>query len=291
VGGLTIGAGSVWVANMNPRTVTRIDPETNAIVATISLGEPDYFWGPTRLAFGHGSVWALDAMSSSVVRIDPQSNRITTTIPLGSPTQVSTGPLGLVVTSDAAWVANTWGTTEAPNGSVVRIDPQTNRIVARIALGSAPSDSGPVGVAASDDAVWASVPSTRSVVRIDPRTGSAVAEVPALACAHGQLAADESSLWVADCTSIRRIDLRTNVLTLTVPMPRATGAGVLGVAVGLGSVWVQAGPLVRIDPASGTVMSVLPLEPVVNDCAYSIAFGFDSVWVRQHDRVVRIRPG
>lgn len=275
---------------MNPRTVTRIDPETNAIIATIALGEPDFLWGPTRLAFGHGSVWALDALSSSVVRIDPLTNRIATTIPLGSPTQVSTGPLGLVVTSDATWVANTWGTTEAPNGSVVRIDPQTNRIVARIALGSAPSDSGPVGVAASDDAVWASVPSTRSIVRIDPTTGSAVAEVPKLACAHGQLAADGSSLWVADCTSIRRIDIRTNALTLTVPMPRATGVGVLGVAVGLGSVWVQAGPLVRIDPANGTVMSVLPLEPVVNDCAYSIAFGFDSVWVRQHDRVVRIRP-
>ena len=290
VGGLAIGAGSVWVANMSPRTVTRIDPETNAVVATIPLGEPDFLWGPTRLAFGHGSVWALDGLTSSVMRIDPEANRVSTTIPLGSPTQFSSGPLGLVVTSDAVWVANTWGTSEAPDGSVVRIDPRTDRVVARIGLGASPSDGGPTAITASDDAVWIAVPSTRSIVRVDPATGSAVAEVLKLTCARGQLAVDGSSVWVADCKSVRRIDSRTNALAGTILMPRATGMGVVGIAVGLGSVWAQAGPLVRIDPASGAVTGVLPLAEVLNDCAYSIAFGFDSVWVRQHDRVVRIKP-
>jgi len=290
VGGLAIGAGAVWVANMNPRTVTRIDPETNVVVATIPLGEPDFLWGPTRLAFGHGSLWATDGMSSSVFRIDPEANRVAATIPLGSPTQFSSGPLGIVVTSDAVWVANTWGTTEAPNGSVVRIDPQTETIVARLALGASPADSGPTAVTAGADAVWVGVPSTRSVVRVDPATSSIVAEVLRLTCAEGQLAVDGSNVWAADCTSVRRIDARTNALATTIPMPRATGAGVLGIAVGLGSVWVQAGTLVRIDPASGAAIGVLPLKPVWNDCGYGIAFGFDSVWVRQHDRVVRIRP-
>jgi len=41
---------------------------------------------------------------------------------------------------------------------------------------------------------------------------------------------------------------------------------------------------------SGAVNGVLPLAEVINDCAYGIVFGFDSVWVRQHDRVVRIQP-
>lgn len=290
VGGLVIGGGAVWVANMNPRTVTRIDPATNAVVATIALGEPDFLWGPTRLAFGHGSVWATDGMSSSVVRIDPEANRVTTTIPLGSPTQFSTGPLGIVVTPDAVWVTNTWGTTEAPNGSVVRIDPRTDRIVARLALGADPEAFGPRSVTADSNTVWVSVPSTTSVVRVDPATSSIVAEVAGLTCAQGQLAADDSSVWAADCTSVRRIDARQNTISATLPMPRATGQGVLGIAVGLGSVWVQAGALVRLDPASGAVTGVLPLPAVWNDCAYSIAFGFESVWVRQHDRVVRIRP-
>lgn len=194
------------------------------------------------------------------------------------------------MTLDAVWVANTWGTTEAPNGSVVRIDPQTDRIVARLALGASPEDLGPRAVTAGPNAVWVGVPSTTSVVRVDPATSSIVAEVPGLTCAQGQLAVDDSSLRAADCTSVRRIDARGNTIARTVQMPRATGQGVLGIAVGLGSVWVQAGSLVRLDPASGAVTGVLPLPAVWNDCAYSIAFGFDSVWVRQHDRVVRIRP-
>ncbi len=290
VGGIAVGGGAVWVANMNPRTVTRIDPATNAVAATIALGEPDYLWGPTRLAFAHGSLWALDGKSNSVLRIDPQANRVEASIPLGSPTQVSTGALGIVATSDAVWVANRWGTTEAPDGSVIRIDPQSNRIVARLALGSNPDGLGPTAITAGSSAIWVGVPSTRSIVRIDPATDSVVTEVPKLHCAGGQLAADESSVWVADCTSVRRIDIRTNAIAKTLPMPRATGAGVVGIAIGLGSIWAQVGPLVRIDPASGAVTGVVPLADVWNDCAYSIAFAFDSVWVRQHDRVVRIRP-
>ena len=290
VGGIAVGGGAVWVANMNPRTVTRIDPATNAVVATIPLGEPDYLWGPTRLAFAHDSLWALDGKSNSVLRIDPQASRVVASIPLGTPTQVSTGALGIVATSDAVWVANRWPTTEAPGGSVVRIDPQSNRIVARLALGSNPEGFGPTAITAGSSAIWVGVPSTRSIVRIDPATDSVATEVPKLHCAGGQLAADESSVWVADCTSVRRIDTGTNAVATTLPVPRATGMGVLGIAFGLGSIWAQAGPLVRIDPASGAVTGVLPLEDVLVDCAYSIAFGFDSVWVRQHERVVRIRP-
>jgi DNA-binding beta-propeller fold protein YncE len=290
VGGIAVGGGAVWVANMNPRTVTRIDPDTNAVVATIPLGEPDFLWGPTRLAFAHGSVWALDGKSSSVLRIDPQTNRVAASIPLGSPTQGSTASVGIVATSDAVWVANRWGTTETPDGSVVRIDPQSNKIVARLAVGSSPEDSGPTAITAGSGAIWVGVPSTRSVVRIDPATDSVVTEVAKLHCAEGQLAADESSVWVADCTSVHRIDARTNAIAKTISMPRASGRGVFGIAIGFGSVWAQAGRLVRIDPASGAVIGVLPLADVWNDCAYSIALGFDSLWVRQDDRVVRIRP-
>jgi virginiamycin B lyase len=289
VGGLVVGGGAVWVANMNPRTVTRIDPDTNTVVATIALGDPDYSWGPTRLAFGHGSLWALDGKSSSVLRIDPQANRVVASIPLGEATQGSAASVGIVATSDAVWVANRWGTTQTPDGSVVRIDPQSNRIVARVSLGASPEDGGPTGITAGSGAIWVGVPSTNSVFRIDPASDSVVAEVPKLKCAGGQLAADEPSVWVADCTAVHRIDTATNAIARTIPMPRATGQGALGIAVGFGSVWVQAGPLVRIDPASGAVLGVLPLQDVWNDCAYSIAFGFDSVWVRQHDRVVRIR--
>jgi hypothetical protein len=117
--------------------------------------------------------------------------------------------------------------------------------------------------------------------------------LPDLECAAGQLALaqDESSVWVADCTAVRRIDTETNTIAKTIPIPGATiEPGVQAVAIGFGSVWAQGGRLVRIDPASGALTGALPLTEAVVPCGYSIAFGFGSVWVRQVEQVIRIRP-
>lgn len=290
VGGIAVGGGAVWVANLNPLTITRIDPETNAVAATIPLGEPDFLFGPTRLAYGHGSLWVLEGKSSNVLRIDPETNLVSTTIPLGTPTQGSTAPLGIVVTPDAVWVANRWGSEDAPDGSVVRIDPTTNRIVATIGLGASPDHSGPTNLTVGSGGVWVGVPSAKSVVRIDPASDSVVATIPGFTCADGGLATDGSSVWVADCSTVRRIDAGSNTIAKTIPIPGATGSGVRAIALEFGSVWVQAGPLVRLDPASGAVVGVLPLGVGWIECEYSIAFGFGSVWVRQLDEVVRIQP-
>ena len=293
-GGIAVGAGAVWVANLISHTVTRIDPEQNRVVATIPVGEGalDVFHGPTFLGFGHGTVWVLDGTADCgcVHRIDPSTNRIVATIGLGTPTQLRVAPLGIAVQQDAVWVALRWGTEGAPTGSVVRIDPTTNEVVAVVPVGSNPEGGGPTGIAATASAVWVGVPSTRSVVRIDPATNSVVATTPGLTCAEGQITADESEVWVADCGVVRRIDARTNTITSTIPIKAATGAATLGIARGLGSVWAQAGPLVRIDPARAAIVGVSPLDPALVWGEYSIAIGFGSIWVRQIDSVVRIQP-
>jgi hypothetical protein len=129
-----------------------------------------------------------------------------------------------------------------------------------------------------------------SVVRIDPATNSVVATTPGLECAEGQLAADATSVWIADCTAARRLDPGSNALTRTITAAGATGSGVRGIGIGYGSVWIQAGPLIRVDPASGAVTGVLDLPPAYHICGYSVAFGFDSVWVRGVDEIYRIQP-
>jgi YVTN family beta-propeller protein len=50
--GIAIGAGSVWVTNDRAGTVTRIDPKTNSIVATIKVGG-----SPGWVAVTHDRVW------------------------------------------------------------------------------------------------------------------------------------------------------------------------------------------------------------------------------------------
>src|SRR5262245_51675012 len=48
------GEGSLWVANLDDRTVARVDPAADRVVRTISVGD-----APADLAAGAGSVWTL----------------------------------------------------------------------------------------------------------------------------------------------------------------------------------------------------------------------------------------
>ena len=293
-GGVAVGAGSVWVASTPAHTVTRIDPATNAIIATIPIGHGSFdpFHGPTRLAFGHGTMWVLDGTAdcSCVHRIDPATNTIVATVKLGSPTGFRIAPLGIALQSDAVWVAVREGTESALDGSVIRVDPASNTISSIVGAGSSPDFGGPTRIAAEQGSVWAGVPSQKSVVRVDPATNSVVATTPGLTCAEGDLATDEFGVWVADCDAVRMIDRTTDQVTKTVRIPGTTGIGVAGLAVGLGSIWAQAGALIRIDPTSGAILGTLPLDPSLVWGEYSVAVGFDSVWVRQTNRVVRIKP-
>jgi DNA-binding SARP family transcriptional activator/streptogramin lyase len=51
---VAVGAGSVWVANRQSRTVQRIDPATNRTIATIRLHNP-----PVAIAVGDGAIWVV----------------------------------------------------------------------------------------------------------------------------------------------------------------------------------------------------------------------------------------
>lgn len=291
-GGLAVGGGSVWVASTPAHTVTRIDPTTNAVVATVPIGGSDPFHGPTRLAFGHGTMWVLDGVAdcSCVHRIDPATNSIVATIKLGSPTGGRIAPLGIAVAQDAVWIAVRSGTEAAPDGSVVRVDPATNRVSAIIGAGSSPEFGGPTRIAADQGSVWAGVPSQKSVVRVDSASNTIAATTPGFTCAEGDLAADAFGVWVADCDAVRLIDRTTNQVTKTIRLSGATGMGVAGLAIGLGSVWAQGSSLVRIDPASGATVGTVPLDPSLVWSDYSVEVGFGSVWVRQVGSVLRIDP-
>ena len=51
---VAVGAGSVWVANRQTRTVQRIDPATNRTIATLRLHNP-----PVAISVGDGAVWVV----------------------------------------------------------------------------------------------------------------------------------------------------------------------------------------------------------------------------------------
>src|SRR4051794_32049238 len=66
------GYGSVWVANGPARTVTRIDPRTDAVIARIPVPDP-----ASVIAVGAHAVWLTSFPGNSLTRIDPRTDRAT----------------------------------------------------------------------------------------------------------------------------------------------------------------------------------------------------------------------
>jgi YVTN family beta-propeller protein len=63
--GLALGFGSLWVADLDSKTIVRVNPRTGRIVGRLRVGG-----NPVPLAVGFGSVWARDD-SGRVLRIRP----------------------------------------------------------------------------------------------------------------------------------------------------------------------------------------------------------------------------
>lgn len=143
--GVAAGAGSVWVANYNDSTVSRIDPVTHAVQQKIQVDS-------TPIAVGVGSVWVTNTFSGTVSRIDPDVNRVVQKITVGN------GPSGVAVGDGSVWVTN------SSDGTLSRIDPVSGVVVKTISLGGA------TDVAAGMGAVWVSEAPDGRVLRIDPQT-------------------------------------------------------------------------------------------------------------------------
>jgi YVTN family beta-propeller protein len=153
---LAVGGGSLWVANHDARTVTRIDQASGKVLADIPVPSE-----PHRVAYGAGAAWVGNWHDNSVSRIDPQSNRV-----VGSPIPIGSHHAGnLVVGAGGVWVTSDYRVDGAAEDVVVvRIDPQTNRAVETVAVGGHPID-----VAATKGAVWVSVANPGRLLRIAGR--------------------------------------------------------------------------------------------------------------------------
>ena len=153
---VAVGEGSLWVANHDARTITRIDLATNQVVTNITVPSE-----PHRVAYGEGAVWVANFHVNSVTRIDPQTNEIVgEPIPIGHPAGNMAAGLGSV------WVTSDYrGPVDAAPEDVVlvRIDPQTNQAVETIPLGGHPID-----VEIAGGAVWVSIQGPNKVLRINP---------------------------------------------------------------------------------------------------------------------------
>lgn len=280
---------AVWVANKWGKAVSRIDPDTRQVVATIRL-EPGAYQVPVpidpntgqvpakipksanvvTLAAGEGGVWVLSSDGGgvgtitdksgttswglgSVSRIDPKTNQELARIPIGS------NPALIAVGEGAVWVVN------SDDGSVSRIDPKTNQVVGTISIAAISENvnKAALSMAVGEGSIW--ITSARAntglveviVTRVSPKTNEVVATIPVARAMVGHVAVGEGAVWVA-CSSINSRSIMANSTRFD---PNINPAD-----------WLV-GSVVRIDPSTNNIVSTIPVP------GYGIAIADGSVWI------------
>ena len=169
---LTTGEGSIWMLTLH--AVTRIDPQRNRADRPVRLQH-----STVAFAVGAGALWVADYDDPVLRKLDPRTGR-----ELASISGIGLHAEAMVATKSAIWVAsigpwrqNSHGEIKPVGpGSVARVDPRNNRVVARIPVGR-----GPGAIATGHGAVW--VANSRglrpefSVTRIDTASNRVTATI------------------------------------------------------------------------------------------------------------------
>jgi len=177
---LAAGGDAIWVLSDRKGMLSRVDPATNRIAATVAVA-PESF----AAVFAFGSVWitntrsAIPSAGGSVQRIDPATNRVVATIGVG-PT-----PRFLAAGEGGVWTLN------QGDGTVSRIDPVANAQSASIPTGMAGSGG---DIATGAGRVWVRG-KTRLLASIDPATNR-LAEVFGPPAGSGAVRVAQDLVWV-----------------------------------------------------------------------------------------------
>jgi YVTN family beta-propeller protein len=218
---VAIAGGSVWLATAarNGGVLVRLNPATGE-----QIGKPirssAFMAG---LAVGQGSLW-IPLSNGLVYRLDATTGAV-----LGGPIRVSSDPPDAIV--DAG--GSVWVTVDS---TVVRIDPASNRVVARLpGIGT-----GKYLLAVGAGVVWVVNEANATLARIDPATGRLVGAPLKVGPSPEAIAIDGGSVWVANAgaNTLTRIDASTGAV---IRSGIAAGLDPQAIAISDGSLWVADG--------------------------------------------------
>jgi ABC-type transport system substrate-binding protein/DNA-binding SARP family transcriptional activator len=234
-------AGSLWVANLEDRTVTRIDLSSRQIRQSIPIGGT-----PTALAATPGAVWVSDS-TGQISQIDPEYDRPVPTQQLVADTALqSISAWPMLAASGSIWIVD-------PDGYVAQIDPGSGRKTGSVDVGDEPS-----AVAAGAGSLWVTNSADGTVTRIDPATLVAT-PIPV---GHGPdaVAVNAAGVWVANAgdNALVRIDPDTGAVAATARVGDGPAA-VLATATALWVANARDGTVMRLDPRSGAVTKKIHL--------------------------------
>jgi virginiamycin B lyase len=190
---LAATADSIWLMTDNKATLSRIDPEQNAVVAELRLPA-----GCNTVTFGEAALWVTCPSENRVLRIDPQSNLVDKRI------EVSPQPKSLAIGEGSIWVLC------QKNGRVERIDPKTFKVTKTIEL-AVPGVDGSIAIGAGS--IWVSQAGF-PLTRIDPATDKVVQQF--WGAGGGMVQFGAGSLWLGNLPGgkVWRVDPKRVLATL-----------------------------------------------------------------------------
>jgi virginiamycin B lyase len=150
-GCIAAGAGSIWLTTSAAGILSRIDPTSNSVVASITVP-----LGSFCPVFAGGFLWVTSTEHSVLSKVDPSTNRVLAEIPVGKNPRFATAGGGSV------WTLN------QGDGTVSRVDTKSGKLVAKIPAGI-PGSGGEI--AFGFGAVWATLDRT-PITRIDAQNNS-----------------------------------------------------------------------------------------------------------------------
>ena len=253
------------------------------IVAVIAIGGT-----PVSAAFGGRSLWVTD-FTGSVVRVDPRGRRVLARI------KVPAQPESIAAGAGSVWVRtrDASGPAGGPLGShLLHIDPRTNRVLARVALG------GGSALALGAHAVWAARRFTmpEGIDQIDPTTGARSGRMP-LRNVDG-IAVARAAVWVIQHDgTVLEVDAAAGRIARRWPQlapSSAGGSSQHALAADSDGAWVLStvnAAILRI--ADGRAVRQIPIDPSTQPL---LARARDGLWITsadallRHNRITRIDP-
>jgi virginiamycin B lyase len=194
IASLAASADSLWLLTDAKTTLSRIDPDQNAVVGEMRLPP-----GCGSLTFGETALWLACPNENKVLRINPATNLVEKAI------DVSAHPQALAVGGASIWVLC------EKDGIIDRIDPKTNKVSKSIAL-DVPGAKG--AIAFGEGAVWVTLTGF-PLTRIDPQSET-VAQQFFGAGGGGSILTSPGAIWLSnpDAGTLLRIDPKRVLATL-----------------------------------------------------------------------------
>ena len=193
-------------------------------------------------------------------------------LPVSQRIEVPAGPGWLEVGFGSVWVS------KSETHEVLRIDPHTNRVIAKIAVGSDPE----LGIGVGLGAVWIPDPKDQTITQINPATNHVVRviKVPLATDSEGSIGIGAGSLWVltnnggTESGTLTRVEASSGKVLADIPVQPESHAAIFA----FDAVWVSSSvknTVSRVDVHTNRVTDIID---VAAQPRFLVASD-DAIWV------------